>query len=124
MVVVFTGGGDFDPWAQGEACRSGVVQIAPGFLVLISCENLSGVLAEGGTTGLVTVRGGPLQGENLLRLRTEDFMRCKVGVICRSGKRKRIYLYKQPRKSRNVRLLIIRIHVHSQKGPHQFSNTS
>lgn len=65
MVVVFTGGGDFDPWAQGEASRSGVVQITSGFLVLISCENLSAVLAKGGTAGLVTVRGGPLQGENL-----------------------------------------------------------
>lgn len=95
LVVVFTGGGDFDPWAQGEACRSGVVQIASGFLVLISCENLSAVLAEGGTTGLVTVWGGPLQGENLLRLRTEDFVGCKVGVICRSGKRKQIYLHEQ-----------------------------
>lgn len=36
MVVVLTGGGDFDPGAQGQACRSGTVQIASGLLVLMT----------------------------------------------------------------------------------------
>lgn len=55
MVVVLTGGGDFNPRAQGQACRPGAVQVAPGLLVLISCENLSVVLTVGRTAGLVAV---------------------------------------------------------------------
>lgn len=36
MVVVLRGGGDFDPRAQGQACRPGTVQVVPGLLVVIS----------------------------------------------------------------------------------------
>lgn len=85
MVVVLTGGGDFDPRAQGQACRPGTAQVASGLLVLISCENLSVVFTVGRTAGLVAVWGGLLQRERLLRLGAEDFVRCKVGVICRGG---------------------------------------
>lgn len=83
MVVVLTGGGDFDPRAQGQACRPGTAQIASGLVVLISCENLSVVFTVGRTAGLVAVWGGLPQWERLLRLGAEDFVRCKVGVICR-----------------------------------------
>ena len=83
MVVVLTGGGDFDPRAQGQACRPGTVQEVPGLLVLISRENLSVVFTVGGTAGLDAVRGGLLQRERLLRLWTEDFVSGKIGVICK-----------------------------------------
>ena len=43
------------------------------------------VPAVGGAAGLDAVRGGLLQGERLLRLRAEDFVGCKVGVICKGG---------------------------------------
>lgn len=83
MVVVLTGGGDFDPRAYGQACRPGTVQIVSGLLVLISCENLSVVFTVGGAAGLDAVRGGLLQRESLLGLGAEDFVRCKVWIICR-----------------------------------------
>lgn len=88
MVVVLRGGRDFDPWAQGQACRSGTVQVVSGLLVLISRENPGVVFTVGRTAGLDAVWRGLLQRESLLRLRAEDFVRCKVGVICRGGKMK------------------------------------
>ncbi len=83
MVVVLPGGGDFDPRAQGQACRTGAVQVSSGLLVLISREDLSVVFTVGGTAGLDAVWRSLLQRESLLRLRAENFVRCKVGVICR-----------------------------------------
>lgn len=35
-MVVGKGGGDFDPWAQSQACRTGTVQEGSGLLVFIS----------------------------------------------------------------------------------------
>lgn len=86
MGVVLTGGGDLDPRAQGQACRSGTVQVVSGLLVLISRENLGAVSTIGRAAGLDAVRGGLLEGESLLRLGAEDFVGCEVGVICRRGR--------------------------------------
>lgn len=77
VIVVFTGGGDLDPRAQSQARRSAVVQIS-GFLVLVPRKDLGAVFPA---AGLVIVRGGSVQREHLLRLGTEDFVGCKVGII-------------------------------------------
>lgn len=77
VTVVFAGGGDLDPRTKSQARRTAVVQIS-GFLVLVPREGLGAVLP---TTGLVSIRRGRVQGERLLRLSTEDFVGCKVGII-------------------------------------------
>lgn len=85
VAVVLRGGGDFDAGAQGQAGGPGAIQVVPGLLVLVAGENLGVVLAVGGAAGLDAVRRGLLQREGLLRLRAEDFVWSKVGIICRGG---------------------------------------
>lgn len=77
VIIVFTGGGDLDPRAQSQARGSAVVRIS-GFLVLEPRKDLGTKLP---TAGLVIVSGGSVQRERLLRLRAEDFVGCKVGII-------------------------------------------
>lgn len=77
VIVVFAGGGDLDPRAQSQACGSAVVQIL-GFLVLVPRKDLGTKLPA---AGLVIVSGAGVQRERLLRLRAEDFVRSKVGII-------------------------------------------
>lgn len=85
VVVMLTGRGDFDAWTQGQARGPRTVQVASGLLVLVSCEKLSVVFTVRRTAGLVSVRGGVLQGERLLLSWAEDFLGCEVGVICGGG---------------------------------------
>lgn len=77
VIVVFTGGGDLDPWAQSQARGPAVVQISD-FLVLVPRKDLGTKLPA---AGLVIKSGGSVQRERLLRLRAEDFVRCKVRII-------------------------------------------
>lgn len=80
MTVVLTRGGDLNARAQSQAHGPSAVQVGPGLLVLIARQDLA-VLHVGGAAGLDPVRGGLVQREGLLGLRTEDFVRHKVGLI-------------------------------------------
>lgn len=75
MIVVLTGRGDFNPRAQGQACRPHTVWVVSGLLIFIPRENLRVVITVGGAAGLDAVRRDLLQRVHLLRFRTEDFVR-------------------------------------------------
>lgn len=81
MAVVLAGGSDFNPGAQGHAWWASAVQVVSGLLPVKSRKDPLGLVVVGGAVGLDPVRGGPIQGEGLLRLRTEDLVRSQVRVI-------------------------------------------
>lgn len=82
VAVVLPGWCDFNARAQGQAWGPGTVQVVLCFLSVISWQNFCLVFNVGATTGLDSIRGDLLQGEGLLRLGTEDFVRRKIWVIC------------------------------------------